>query len=139
MQTETPDPTIFWNSATNFRDELRLLVKRGLTARFLESLSLREILHLLRREWPVFSRLAQRPPISRWRNWLFLGGRGAGKTHAGAQWTAGIAGKDEHFFPFGADRIALVGETYGDARMVMVEGEFGLLAIPGKGGRPQWN
>ena len=38
-----------------------------------------------------------------------------------------------------AGRIALVGETYGDVREVMIEGVSGLLAIHPKAERPQWN
>ena len=30
------------------------------------------------------------PPQGRWRVWAFLGGRGAGKTGAGAEWVHGI-------------------------------------------------
>ena len=29
---------------------------------------------------------AQVPPKGAWRTWLFMGGRGAGKTRAGAEW-----------------------------------------------------
>ena len=61
-----------------------------------------------------------------WTIWLFLGGRGAGKTRAGAEWVRGIARLLRRSPRRGA--IALVGETLADARSVMVEGASGLLA-----------
>jgi phage terminase large subunit-like protein len=56
-----------------------------------------------------------------------LGGRGAGKTRAGAEWVRAIVGGLEPSGP--ATRVALVGETLADARAVMVEGVSGLLAV----------
>jgi len=49
-----------------------------------------------------------------------MGGRGAGKTRAGAEWTrfSVVAGK--------AERVALIGPTLGDVREVMIEGPSGL-------------
>ncbi|HAQ36605.1 MAG TPA: ATP-binding protein, partial [Alphaproteobacteria bacterium] len=37
-------------------------------------------------EWDSTARPAQLPPEGDWRVWLFMGGRGAGKTRAGAEW-----------------------------------------------------
>ena len=78
---------------------------------------------LLNKSWRFCARKAQLPPDGRWRIWLFLGGRGAGKTRAGAEWIAdGIChGKMR--------RIGLVGATFADARSVMIEGESGLLSV----------
>jgi phage terminase large subunit-like protein len=58
--------------------------------------------------------------------WLFLGGRGAGKTRAGAEWVSaqGRAGL--------ASRIALIGPTLHDVREVMVEGNSGLRSLWGE-------
>ncbi len=67
-----------------------------------------------------------------WTTWLILGGRGAGKTRAGAEWVRTIAVNDS------AARIALIGETEHDAREVMVEGISGLLAVHRHDERPQW-
>lgn len=61
-----------------------------------------------------------------------LGGRGAGKTRAGAEWVRALA-RDA------ADmRIALVGETLADARAVMIEGVSGLLAVHPPEARPRY-
>lgn len=58
-----------------------------------------------------------------------LGGRGAGKTFAGAQFVLGLV---NGFSPYARQRygrIALVGETLADVREVMVEGPSGILAL----------
>ena len=67
-----------------------------------------------------------------------LGGRGAGKTRAGAEWVKGLALGQPDFSPRPLSRIALVGETIADVREVMVEGVSGLRAIHKKADRPRW-
>jgi len=75
-------------------------------------------------------RWSQRPPDflpdgGDWSTWLFLGGRGAGKTLAGASWLADQAealGK--------GGRLALIGPTLHDVREVMIEGVSGLRSLP---------
>lgn len=67
-----------------------------------------------------------------WTTWLILGGRGAGKTRAGAEWVRGLALAD------GKARIALIGETEHDVREVMVEGVSGLIAVHQQSERPNW-
>lgn len=89
-----------------------------------------------------------------WRVWFLLGGRGSGKTRAGAEWVRGIACGEHKAVEPGSDpekaakkkkkkaaknkkkpgpgtgiRIALVGKTIPDVRSVMIEGESGLLAV----------
>ena len=64
------------------------------------------------------------------RNWLVVGGRGSGKTRLGAEWVNALV---RGFAPFSPGRrhmrIALVGETLGDVREVMVDGPSGIAAI----------
>ena len=84
-----------------------------------------------------------------WRVWMLLGGRGSGKTRAGAEWIRSIACGEDTELPaeVGATspraaagsrnascsaqpkRIALVGKTLADVRNVMVEGVSGLLCV----------
>ena len=66
-----------------------------------------------------------------WRTWVLLGGRGSGKTHAGANWINEMAREP-------GVRLALVGPTLHDVREVMVEGPSGLKALPEKDHRPRW-
>ena len=91
-------------------------------------------LDVLERAWELFLHRHQIPPAGDWTTWLLLGGRGAGKTRAGAQWVKALACTE------GAkcSPIALIGETEHDAREVMVEGVSGLLAVHERGERPTW-
>jgi len=88
----------------------------------LQSLSEDEAGDLLA-DWQFWARDEQLAPPGDWRIWLFLGGRGSGKTRAGAEWIAdGVRSGTMR-------RIALIGATHNDARAVMIEGESGLLSV----------
>lgn len=85
-------------------------------------------------DWQVWARDDQLPPIATaegnpWQVWLVLGGRGAGKTRAGAEWIKAQALGISPIATEPAKRIALVGETIADVRNVMVEGVSGILAV----------
>ncbi|WP_244487647.1 MULTISPECIES: terminase family protein [unclassified Aureimonas] len=79
--------------------------------------------------WAEVARAEQLPPGGDWRQWLMIGGRGSGKTRAGAEWIGAMAMGTAPLAAKAHGRIALVAETLGDAREVMVEGESGLRAI----------
>ncbi|MEO1015276.1 MAG: terminase family protein [Pseudomonadota bacterium] len=86
-------------------------------------------------QWPGFVPWHADEPDSDsgdWSTWLLLGGRGAGKTRAGAEWIRHVAGRR------GAApvRIALVAEAYADAREVMIEGPSGVGRIGPEDARP---
>ncbi len=76
--------------------------------------------------WRAIAHAAQLPPPQPWSTWLFQGGRGAGKTRAGAEWLAGRAERT----PSGV--FALVGPTQADVREVMIEGVSGILRLPNR-------
>ena len=103
----------------------------------LDSLDGRE-LDDISRDWQLWAREDQLPPIGNWINWLVLGGRGAGKTRTGAEWVRGIALGLRGFSAKPVMRIALVGETLEDVRAVMIEGESGILAVHPKHQRPRF-
>lgn len=73
-----------------------------------------------------------------WLTWLLIGGRGAGKTRAGAEWVRAQALGTAPFASEVATRIALVGETEHDVREVMIEGVSGILAVHRRDERPVW-
>jgi phage terminase large subunit-like protein len=102
----------------------------------------REQLAYLHDGWTFRSRNSQYPPIlaadQPWPTWLIVGGRGAGKTRAGAEWVSAMVGGIVGFADRRALRIALVGETIADVRDVMVGGPAGLLAVPPRHERPAW-
>jgi phage terminase large subunit-like protein len=81
-------------------------------------------------KWKEIAHPAQLAPSSTvsggaWSTWLFQGGRGAGKTRAGAEWLAARAEASPGVF-------ALVGPTQHDVREVMVDGPSGLRNLPGR-------
>ncbi|SIS49844.1 DNA-packaging protein [Phaeovulum vinaykumarii] len=80
----------------------------------------------------------QLPPEGAWRTWVIMGGRGAGKTRAGAEWVRrqveGAGPRDRGV----ARHLALVGETLDQAREVMVFGESGIIACTPPDRRPVW-
>ena len=80
----------------------------------------------------------QRPPPGNWRVWLCLGGRGAGKTRAGAEWVRSMVEGARPGDPGRARRLALIGETYDQARDVMVMGDSGILSVSPPDRRPKW-
>ena len=85
-------------------------------------------------QWPPREAQAGGP----WTVWLIMGGRGAGKTRAGAEWVRGMALGLPGFSEAPVGRMALVGETAADVRDVMIEGVSGILAIHGRDERPLW-
>ena len=91
------------------------------------------------KEWMTHAHEHQKPLPGAWTTWLIIGGRGAGKTRAGAEWIrAAVAdGAANDDTPRQEARaIALVAETYADAREVMIEGPSGLCAVAADMSRP---
>jgi len=93
-----------------------------------------EQLALLRHDWLLWAHAAQMPPEGDWTTWLLIGGRGSGKTRAGAEWVRSLATGASP-----VSRIALVGETMAQARAVMVEGESGIMRVHPDDERPRFD
>lgn len=71
-------------------------------------------------DWTAVGRPEQKPPPGDWQFWLFLAGRGAGKTRAGCEWVRGkVKARIRH--------IGLIAPTTDAARKVMVEGDSGIM------------
>ncbi|MFN3224992.1 MAG: phage tail protein [Hyphomicrobiales bacterium] len=100
---------------------------------FTNRLSDRAILRLCY-DWDSWARDDQRPPLNPWSIWMLMGGRGSGKTRAGAEWVRGAIEGRVRYADQPSGHIALVGETFADAREVMVEGVSGLRRTA-----PPWN
>jgi phage terminase large subunit-like protein len=79
-----------------------------------------------RRMWRKFAREDQMLPKGEWRTLLLLGGRGSGKTRAGAQGLAELILSDPE-----PGEWAIVAPTYRDAWSTCVDGESGLLVALG--------
>ncbi|MEM9434935.1 MAG: terminase family protein [Pseudomonadota bacterium] len=80
----------------------------------------------------------QLPPEGSWRTWIVMGGRGAGKTRAGAEWVRSMVEGTGPEDPGQARRVALVGETFDQVRDVMIFGDSGLIAVSPPDRVPEW-
>ncbi len=109
----------------------------GVQADFLDSLSEGELLALpfLFDFWALPHQL---PPEGDWKTWVILGGRGAGKTRAGAEWVRMMVEGSGPLDAGQARRVALVGETIDQVREVMVMGESGIIACSPPDRTPVW-
>ena len=81
--------------AAKLRTVLSASIASGRLAEDLNELTEPE-LRFLANDWDLWARDDQLPPDQTaagapWRVWLVLGGRGSGKTRAGAEWVRGIA------------------------------------------------
>ena len=128
----TPDLTIpkpWLPLVQNLAVDWTPLLSRSRPQEPLDAVSDEMCLALLK-SWFVQSRPSQRPPPTdaAWRTWLLLGGRGSGKTRAGAEWLSAGAAKGLRF--------ALVGPSLHDVREVMIEGVSGLKTIARADNRP---
>ena len=128
------------NSEESFRNDLLVSHRQGKLKKYLDNLNL-EQLQYLSCCWELWARDDQLPPQTgargnAWLTWLILGGRGAGKTRTGAEWIRSLAQAPKAAHEGYSRRIALVAETFGDAREVMVQGISGLLNIHAPEERP---
>lgn len=80
--------------------------------------------------WPAMMRDEQWPPKGDWTTWLLVGGRGSGKTRAGAEWIRRLAWRK-------VNPLVLVGETITEAIEVMVKGPSGVLRVHPPEERPR--
>ncbi|MFN3171539.1 MAG: DNA-packaging protein [Hyphomicrobiales bacterium] len=125
------------SSATCLRTALIACAKAGASEDFAKRLSDHAVLRLCY-DWDSWARPDQRPPIQAWSKWMLMGGRGCGKTRAGAEWVRGAIEGRARYAPKPCGHLALVGETFADAREVMVEGVSGLRAIAPPWDRPRY-
>ncbi len=77
-------------------------------------------------------------PSGKWATWVISGGRGAGKTRAGAEWVRAQVEGARPLDKGACRQIALVGETYDQVRDVMVFGDSGILSCCPPDRRPKW-
>jgi len=80
----------------------------------------------------------QTPPDGDWTTWVVMGGRGAGKTRAGAEWLRAQVEGATPDKAGAARRVALVAQTWEQAREVMVFGDSGIMACSPPDRRPAY-
>ena len=94
----------------------------------LEGLDAEELLH----QWSFWARPSQRQPEGDFSTWVYMAGRGAGKTRTAAEWI------HERVRNGYAKRIMLLGRTSADVRDVMIHGPSGLLNTGRPDERPEY-
>jgi len=104
---------------------------------FLESLS-PNALYALPYLFEFWAHPHQLPPEGDWKTWVVMGGRGAGKTRAGAEWVRAEVEGDWPEDPGRCRSLALVGQTYDQVRDIMVFGESGIIASSPPDRKPEW-
>ncbi|MGC1428933.1 MAG: terminase family protein [Albidovulum sp.] len=104
---------------------------------FLEGLSDEALMALpwLFEFWALPHQLA---PEGAWKTWVIMGGRGAGKTRAGAEWVRSEVEGPRPLDPGVSARVALIGETIDQVRDIMVFGDSGILACSPPDRKPVW-
>lgn len=80
----------------------------------------------------------QMPPDGDWMTWVIMGGRGAGKTRAGAEWVRRQVEGCRPEEKGKCQRVALIGETIDQAREIMVFGDSGIMACSPPDRKPEW-
>jgi len=82
-------------------------------------------------DWIFAARTAQLPPVDLDWCWLFLGGRGTGKSHS-------VSSAVHIAVRAGIKRIHIIAPTTADCHDVNLEGTSGILATSPRDGRPRW-
>jgi phage terminase large subunit-like protein len=83
-------------------------------------------------DWSMWGRPEQLAPEGNWNIWIYLAGRGAGKTRSAAEWVR----EQAKYTTEGQRRFALVARTAADVRDVIVEGESGIMNVTPPSERP---
>lgn len=105
---------------------------------FLQALTPEDAVALLH-EWRFWARPKQLAPKGDWFCWLVIAGRGFGKTRLGAEWVRELVEGETPLTAKGdVARIALIADSFADARDIMVEGESGILACAAPDQRPRF-
>ena len=81
--------------------------------------------------WKFWGRDEQIAPTGDWATWLYLAGRGTGKTRSGAEWVLQKVRE-------GTKIIHLIAPTEADYRDVMVNGPAGIVTIAPEHERPRY-
>ncbi len=76
-------------------------------------------------DWSFWGRPEQQAPEGDWNIWMYLAGRGSGKTRTAAEWVR----EEAKYTNTGQRRFALVARTAADVRDVIVEGESGIMNV----------
>lgn len=100
----------------------------------IENLSEEQRIDMMSLPWWFTGRPEQQEPEGNWTVWLILAGRGWGKTRTGAEWLVDKVLANPTAPDGAPTEWAIIGETFGDTRVMCVEGPSGILRILQKRG-----
>ena len=99
-------------------------------------------LKFLNYDWDFWARPKQKLPPGDWMTWLILAGRGFGKSRTGAEtiirWQNPSKKTDNAATIKGYKHFALIGQTTGDIRDTMLEGESGIITCAPPYNKPEY-
>lgn len=84
---------------------------------------------LIQKPWWFIGRPEQQEPEGEWSVWLILAGRGWGKTRTGAEWLVDQVLKHPKAPDGTPTEWAIIGETFGDTRVMCMEGPSGIVRV----------
>lgn len=123
-QGKTPSPTPLYDTGwTPWLSSFRQKARQAMATGQWNLLTKNEARLVSENPFLLLARDTQVPPQGDWRTCLSMGGRGAGKTRAGAEWLRWS------MLQGGCRRAALVGPALHDVREVMIDGSSGLKSI----------
>ena len=96
---------------------------------YVSALTEEEASDLDRHPWWFLGRPEQQEPAGEWIVWLILAGRGWGKTRTGAEWLCEQVLNNPKAPDGAPTEWAIIGETFGDTRVMCVEGPSGILRV----------
>lgn len=109
----------------------RAMVSKEAYRNFIKELTPRQLVNL-KYQWDLWKRPEQCPPDVPHQVWMYLGGRGTGKTRAGAEWVR------RKVFDEGMSIGHFIGPTAADVRDVMIEGPGGIMEVCSLRERPEY-
>ena len=109
--------------------ERLLTLPREERAEYVANLSEDEAVNLSAHPWWFIGRPEQQEPTGHWIVWLILAGRGWGKTRTGAEWLIEQVLSTPKAPDGAPTEWAIIGETFGDTRVMCVEGPSGILRV----------
>ena len=83
-------------------------------------------------DWSVWGRPEQQTPEGNWNIWMYMAGRGAGKTRTAAEWVR----EEAKYTTTGQRRFGLGARTAAVVRDVIVEGESGIMNVSAPSEKP---
>lgn len=109
-----------FNLKSSSKDERLKTIQRELLRREFEARGL-DLDEILNPKFVDTRRSSQIQPEGDWRTWLFMAGRGAGKTFSGANWCHDRVQHEE------SKRLVIAAPTASDVRDIIVDGVSGLI------------